>query len=94
MISGAIYGLSAAMMGEVTFEDGEAQQYNFPDYDALRMHTVPKFEVAILENGPHLGGVREPGTPPSMPALGNALFDLTGTRVRSLPFINTFDLLT
>lgn len=93
MISGAIYGLSAAVQGEITFEDGEAQQYNFPDYDALRMHTVPDFEVAILENGAHIGGVGEPGTPPSMPALGNALFNLTGTRARSLPFINTFDLM-
>ena len=93
MISGAIYGLSAAVMGEITFEDGEAQQYNFPDYDALRMHTAPKFEVSILENGPHIGGVGELGTPPSMPALGNALFDLTGTRARSLPLLNTFDLM-
>ncbi len=93
MVSGAIYGLSAAMMGEITFENGEAQQYNFPDYDALRMHTSPKFEVAILENGPHLGGVGEPGTPPSMPALGNALFDLTGKRARSLPLVTSFDLM-
>ncbi len=93
MISGAIYGLSAAVMGEVTFEEGEAQQYNFPDYDALRMHTAPQFEVAILENGAHLGGVGEPSTPPSMPALGNALFDLTGKRGRDLPFNKDFDLI-
>jgi len=93
MISGAIYGFSAAAMGEITFENGEAQQYNFPDYDALRMHNTPQFEVAILENAPHLGGVGEPSTPPSMPALGNALFDLTGTRARDLPFIKSFDLL-
>ena len=93
MVSGAIYGMSAAMMGEVSFADGAVEQYNFPDYDALRMHSAPEFEVVVLENGPHLGGVGEPGTPPSMPALGNALFDLTGTRARSLPFIKTFDLL-
>ncbi len=94
MISGAIYGMSAAMMGEISFEDGQVQQGNFPDYDAIRMHTVPAFEVAILENAPHLGGVGEPGTPPSMPALGNALFDLTGVRARNLPFIKTYDLAT
>ena len=92
MISGAIYGLSAAMQGEISFSDGQAEQQNFPDYDALRMHTTPRFEVAILENAPHLGGVGEPGTPPSMPALGNALFDLTGIRARHLPFIKTYDL--
>lgn len=92
MISGAIFGMSAAIQGEINFEDGEAQERNFPDYDALRMHNTPRFEVAILENAPHLGGVGEPGTPPSMPALGNALFDLTGIRARDLPFIKTYDL--
>ncbi len=93
MTSGAVYGLSAAMQGEVTFFDGEAEQYNFYDYDALRMHNTPAFEVRILETNPHMGGVGEPGTPPSMPALGNALFDLTGTRARELPLIKTFDLI-
>lgn len=92
MISGAIYGMSAAIMGEISFAEGQAEQQNFPDYDALRMHTAPRFEVAVLENAPHLGGVGEPGTPPSMPALGNALFDLTGIRARNLPFIKTYDL--
>lgn len=91
MISGAIYGMSAAIMGEISFADGQVQEKNYPDYDALRMHTVPAFEVAILENSPHLGGVGEPGTPPSMPALGNALFDLTRLRTRDLPFIKTYD---
>ncbi len=93
MVSGAVYGFSAAMQGEVTFSDGAAEQYNFYDYDALRMHNTPDFEVRILETNPHMGGVGEPGTPPSMPALGNALFDLTGTRARELPLIKTFDLI-
>jgi isoquinoline 1-oxidoreductase beta subunit len=93
MISGAIYGMSAAAQGEITFTDGAADQWNFPDYDALRMHNTPTFEVAILESGHDIGGVGEPGTPPSMPALGNALFDLTGTRATELPLIKTFDLL-
>ena len=93
MVSGAIYGLSAAMQGELTFADGEVQQGNFYDYDALRMHNTPAFEVRILENDPFMGGVGEPGTPPAMPALGNALFDLTGTRARELPLIKTFDLI-
>lgn len=93
MISGAIYGLSAAMQEEVTFTDGAADQGNFTDYDALRMHTAPRFDVRILETSADLGGIGEPGTPPAMPALGNALFDLTGVRARELPLIKTFDLI-
>lgn len=93
MVSGAIYGFSAAMQGEITFADGAAEQGNFYDYDAMRMHNTPQFAVRILETNPHMGGVGEPGTPPSMPALGNALFDLTGVRARELPLIKTFDLI-
>ena len=93
MTSGAIYGFSAAMQEEITFADGMVEQGNFYDYDAMRMHTVPEFEVRLLETNPFMGGAGEPGTPPSMPALGNALFDLTGTRARELPLIKTFDLI-
>jgi isoquinoline 1-oxidoreductase beta subunit len=93
MIGGCIYGLSAAVNEEITFADGEVEQFNFPDYDALRMHNTPAFEVRILENNPHLGGVGEPGTPPAAPALANALFDLTGQRARALPLSRQFDLL-
>ena len=93
MIGGMIYGLSAACFGEVTFADGMVEQENFPDYDALRMHSTPTTEVRILETNPHMGGAGEPGTPPSMPALGNALFDHTGKRARSLPLMHQFDLL-
>jgi isoquinoline 1-oxidoreductase subunit beta len=93
MIGGMIYGLSAACFGEITFADGKVEQLNFPDYDALRMHSSPITEVAILDNKRHISGAGEPGTPPSMPALGNALFDLTGTRARNLPLSKKFDLL-
>ncbi|SLN33518.1 Isoquinoline 1-oxidoreductase subunit beta [Falsiruegeria litorea R37] len=93
MFSGLIYGLSAACFGEITFDEGEVEQWNFPDYDALRMHTAPKVEIEILETNRFMGGAGEPGTPPSMPALGNALFDLTGKRARSLPLSHEFDLL-
>ncbi|WP_170381711.1 xanthine dehydrogenase family protein molybdopterin-binding subunit [Ruegeria atlantica] len=93
MFGGMMYGLSAACYGEITFADGEVEQYNFPDYDALRMHTAPQVEVRVLETNRHMGGAGEPGTPPSMPALGNALFDLTGERARTLPLINQFNLL-
>ncbi|MEX0327982.1 MAG: molybdopterin cofactor-binding domain-containing protein [Ruegeria sp.] len=93
MIGGMIYGLSAAVQEEITFSDGEVEQGNFYDYDALRMHNAPVTEVRILETNKHLGGAGEPGTPPSMPALGNALFDLTGQRARTLPLSKQFDLL-
>ncbi len=93
MVGGMIYGLSAAAFGEITFADGAVEQLNFPDYDAIRMHTAPRAEVAILETNRHMGGAGEPGTPPAMPALGNALFDLTGTRARELPLSKSFDLL-
>ncbi|RMA41672.1 xanthine dehydrogenase family protein molybdopterin-binding subunit [Rhodophyticola porphyridii] len=91
MISGLIYGLSAAVMGEISFAGGEVEQFNFPDYDALRIHQVPQTEVRILETQPHLGGVGEPSTPPSMAALANAIYDLTGERIRDLPLNRRFD---
>ena len=91
MESGLIYGLSAAIHGEITFEDGMPVQENFPDYEVIRMNTVPVTEVAILEANSHMGGVGEPGTPPAIPALANAVFDLTGTRPRELPLARFFD---
>lgn len=91
MESGLIYGLSAAVMGEITFTDGRADQANFPDYDALRMFNTPQIEVVILQDNPHMGGVGEPGTPPAAPALANALYALTGTRARSLPLRDVAD---
>lgn len=93
MFGGMMYGLSAACFEEITFGGGEVQQLNFPDYPMMRMHTAPEVEVRVLETNSHMGGAGEPGTPPAMPALGNALFDLTGIRARELPFSKTFDLL-
>ncbi|RUS58982.1 xanthine dehydrogenase family protein molybdopterin-binding subunit [Pseudorhodobacter sp. E13] len=82
---GMIFGLSAAIHGEITFEGGQAQQQNFPDYDALRLPYCPPISVAILQNGDKIRGVGEPGTPPAAPALANAIFAATGQRLRSLP---------
>jgi isoquinoline 1-oxidoreductase beta subunit len=85
LISGAIYGMSSAMGQEITFADGMAEQSNFHDYDAMRINQCPHFEVAVLENYHRMGGAGEPGTPPAIAALANAVSALTGKRVRSLP---------
>jgi isoquinoline 1-oxidoreductase beta subunit len=91
MQSGVIFGLSAAMMQQITFAKGRAEQLNFDGFDAMRMAQTPPIDVAILENAPHMGGIGEPGTPPAAPALGNAIFALTGTRLRSMPFGDAVD---
>jgi isoquinoline 1-oxidoreductase beta subunit len=86
-IEGAIvYGLSAALYGRISFKDGRIEQGNFNDYPVLRMSEMPKVEVHIVASGENPGGIGEPGTPPIAPAVANALFALTGKRLRSLPF--------
>lgn len=86
-LQGAIvYGLSAAIRGEITIADGMAEQRNFWDYEPLRLSECPPITTRILENLPHIRGIGEPGTPPAAPALGNAIFALTGKRLRDLPF--------
>lgn len=87
MRSGIIYGMSAALFGEITFVGGRVQQDNFPSYDAVRLADAPQIDVHIVETGHDaIGGVGEPGTPPIAPAIGNAIFALTGQRLRALPF--------
>jgi isoquinoline 1-oxidoreductase beta subunit len=85
LVSGAVFGLSAAMGQEITLADGMVEQSNFHDFDAVRISQCPAFEVAILENAERMGGVGEIGTPPAAPALANAVFALTGKRIRILP---------
>lgn len=88
MERGIIYGLSAALFGEITLEDGRVQQENFPDYDMVRLANSPDIDVEIIRSGAKLGGAGEPGLPPAAPAVTNALFALTGKRLRSLPIMN------
>lgn len=83
--SGIIYGLTAAIYGEVTIENGAARQSNFHDYEALRMSAAPPIETHIINSGHDIGGAGEPGTPPAAPALANAVFAATGKRIRELP---------
>ncbi|HHM20436.1 MAG TPA: xanthine dehydrogenase family protein molybdopterin-binding subunit [Bacteroidetes bacterium] len=85
--SGIIFGLSAALYGEITFANGQAQQFNFPQYEMVRMKTAPGVEVHIMEVDKYPGGIGEVGTPPAAPALVNALFAATGQQVRSLPLV-------
>jgi len=86
--SGIIFGLSAAMYGEITIENGRVAQGNFPDYEVIRMASSPKIEVHIVESGGAPGGLGEPATPPIAAAVTNALYILTGQRVRELPIMN------
>ena len=85
MESAIVYGLSAALYGRITIEQGRVQQSNFNDYPVLRMHEMPMVEVHILPSSENPGGVGEPGLPPLAPALVNAIFAATGKRLRSLP---------
>jgi isoquinoline 1-oxidoreductase beta subunit len=89
--SGIVFGLSSAIEQEITFADGMVEQQNFYDYDALRIGQCPDIAVTILENGEKLGGVGEIGTPPVIPALANAVYALTGQRIRKLPLNREVD---
>ena len=86
-----VYGLSAAITGEITFAEGRAEQQTFWDYEPMRLHQCPPIAVRVLENGEKIRGIGEPGTPPAAPALANAIFALTGTRIRKLPLKNAVD---
>lgn len=88
-VQGALlFGLSAAMFGEITVADGVVTQRNFDTYPLLRLHQAPEVDVDIIESGKEIYGVGEAGTSAAAPALGNALFALTGQRIRRLPFRN------
>jgi len=81
-----VMALGAATIHEITFKDGMVEQKNFYDYLMPRMSDVPAVEVHIMENTADAGGVGEPGLPPFAPALTDAIYDLTGKRIRKLPF--------
>lgn len=87
MESGVIYGLSAALYGEINFVAGRVQQSNFNDYPVLRMAQTPLIETHIVPSAELPGGVGEPGLPPIAPALANAVAVLSGKPQRRLPLI-------
>lgn len=86
MQGGVVFGLTAALHGEVTIQNGRVVQSNFYDYEMVRMPTAPVVAVHIVPSAEPPGGVGEPGVPPVAPAVGNAVFALTGRRLRRLPF--------
>jgi isoquinoline 1-oxidoreductase beta subunit len=83
--SAVLFGLSAALYGEITLKDGAVVQGNYNDYAVLRGKDAPEVETSIIDSSEAPTGVGEPGTPPIAPAVANALFTLTGKRLRSLP---------
>jgi isoquinoline 1-oxidoreductase beta subunit len=80
------YGLSAALTGNITLQHGRVQQNNFYDYTVLRMADAPSIEVHVVPSTEKPTGIGEVCTPPIAPAVSNAVFVLTGKRVRQLPF--------
>jgi len=85
MEGGVVYGLTAALYGEITFENGRVKQRNFHDYPVLRMNEMPVVETHIVPSTEKMGGVGETAVPPIAPALTSAIFAATGKRIRRLP---------
>ncbi len=85
MQSAIIYGLTAALHGEITIDQGRVQQGNFNNYRMVRLAQTPQIDVHLAPSGRVLGGIGEPGLPPLAPALANAIFAATGNRIRKLP---------
>jgi len=82
---GIIFGISGALWGEVTVEKGRVQQSNFHDYRVLRINEAPAIEVLLVRSSEAPGGIGEPGTAVTAPAIANAVFAATGKRIRRLP---------
>lgn len=82
---GMVYGLAAVLRGEITLENGAVQQSNFTDYPMLTLAEMPRVDCYIVPSTAAPGGIGEPGTAPIAPALANAIYAATGTRLRSLP---------
>jgi isoquinoline 1-oxidoreductase beta subunit len=87
MESAVIFGLSAALFGRIDIEGGVVQQTNFPNYPMVKMADAPAIETYLMPSTRAPSGVGEPGTPPLAPAVANALFALTGKRLRALPLV-------
>jgi isoquinoline 1-oxidoreductase beta subunit len=82
---GLVFGLSAALYGDITVKDGRVVQSNFADYPVLRMNEVPKIEVHLVKSGEAPGGIGETGATAAPPALRNAIYAATGVALRRMP---------
>jgi isoquinoline 1-oxidoreductase subunit beta len=82
---GVVFGISGALWGEITVKNGRVEQSNFSDYRVLRMNETPPIEVHLVQSREAPGGIGEPGTAVTAPALANAVFAATGRRIRQLP---------
>lgn len=91
MSGGVLWGLSHAMLGELTYADGAPQQTNFHAYQSLRLYQTPQVVTRALQTTGHIKGIGEPGVPPAAPALANAIFAATGKRIRELPLRKHID---
>ena len=87
--SAIIFGITAALYGEITLKDGRVEQTNFDTYQILRMNEAPAIEVHIVQSSEPPGGMGEPGTSAIVPAVTNAIFAATGKRLRKLPIDTT-----
>ena len=85
MEGGIVFGISAALWGEITFKNGRVEQGNFNDYRVLRINETPHIEVHLVKSTESPGGIGEPGTICVFPAVANAVFAVTGKRIRRLP---------
>jgi isoquinoline 1-oxidoreductase beta subunit len=85
--SAVAFGLSAALHSRLSFKEGRVQESNFHDFPVLRLSGMPKVEVHIAASSEKPGGIGEPGVPPVAPAVANAVFALTGLRLRETPFV-------
>ena len=83
---GILFGIGGALYGEVTLTNGRVDQSNFHDVRVLRMNEAPVIEVHLVESSEAPGGIGEPGTAALAPAVGNAIFAVTGRRIRKLPY--------
>jgi isoquinoline 1-oxidoreductase beta subunit len=85
MEGGIIMGISTALKEEIKFEKGGVATNNYEDYDLIRMSEVPEIHVHLLDSSEKIGGIGEPGVPPSAPAVANAVFAASGARLRRIP---------
>jgi isoquinoline 1-oxidoreductase beta subunit len=86
MEGAVVFGLSAALNGEITLKVGAVEQSNFHDYQVMRLNECPEIHVHLVKSDAPPTGVGEPGVPPVAPALCGAIFQATGKRIRDLPF--------